>query len=145
MNVLPAAATGAMRLTLSPRLLADQLRSGARSFRPAMRHLAVAALLAAGTSSGYAAAGDDPGKPEKPVPSLNKLTVAYYDFSSDTIGFDINLRHTFKTSTAWIGVYRESSGFDQGRVGYEYDYHGAWLTLVPSVQAATHDFLGASV
>lgn len=47
--------------------------------------------------------------------------------------------------TAWIGDYHEDDGFDQARVGWEYDYHSRWLTLVPSVQAATHDFLGATI
>jgi hypothetical protein len=42
-------------------------------------------------------------------------------------------------------VYHEDDGFDQVRVGYEFDYHRDWLTLVPSVQAASHGFLGASV
>ena len=81
----------------------------------------------------------------KPEPPPNKLTVAYYDFSSGKNGFDINLRHTFKTSTAWIGGYRESTGFDQARVGYEYDYHHEWLTVVPSALAATRGFVGASL
>jgi hypothetical protein len=81
----------------------------------------------------------------KPAPPLNKLTASYYDFSSGKSGLDINLRHTFKSSTAWIGGYRESSGFDQARVGYEYDYHHEWLTLVPSGQAATRGFVGASL
>jgi len=85
---------------------------------------------------------DDAPKTEPPP---NKLTVAYYDFSSGKNGLDINLRHTFKTSTAWIGGYRESTGFDQARVGYEYDYHHEWLTLVPSAQAATRGFVGASL
>jgi hypothetical protein len=92
---------------------------------------------------GRLAAADDPAKPE-PTP-LNKLTAAYYDFSSGKHGFDINIRHTFKSSTAWIGGYRESSGFDQARAGYELDYHRDWLTLVPSVQAATRGFVGATV
>jgi hypothetical protein len=74
----------------------------------------------------------------------NKLTASYYNFSSGKNGFDVNLRHSFESSTAWIGNYRESGGFDQARVGYEYDYHHDWLTLVPSAQAATHGFLGAS-
>jgi hypothetical protein len=76
---------------------------------------------------------------------LNKLTASYYHFSSGKNGVDANLRHTFKTSTAWIGAYRESSGFDQVRLGYEYDYHHEWLTVVPSALAATHGFLGGSV
>jgi hypothetical protein len=88
-------------------------------------------------------AADNNGKPASPP--ANKLTVSYYDFSSGKGGVDVNLRHTFKSSTAWIGGYRESSGFDQARLGYEYDYHHDWLTLVPSVQAASRGFLGTSV
>jgi len=80
-----------------------------------------------------------------PPPPSNKLTLAYYDFSSGTLGYDVNLRHTFSSSTAWVGVYHEDDGFDQVRAGYEYDYHHNWLTLVPSGQAATHKFLGGTI
>src|SRR5262249_51502688 len=89
-----------------------------------------------------ATGSDDAPKPASP---LNKLTVSYYNFSSGKQGVDINLRHTFKSSTAWIGGYREGGGFDQAWMGYEYDYHRDWLTLVPSAQAATRGFLGASI
>jgi hypothetical protein len=75
----------------------------------------------------------------------NKLTLACYLFSSGTTGVDVNVRHTFDTSTVWIGDYHENAGFDQLRAGYEYDFHHDWLTLVPSVQVASHDFLGATV
>ena len=75
----------------------------------------------------------------------NKLTVAYYDFSSGTMGMDINLRHSFQWGTAWIGGYRQSDGFDQARVGFEYDYHRGWLSVVPSLQGASHGFLGATI
>ena len=91
------------------------------------------------------AAADDPEKGQPSTPPSNKLTVAYYDFSSGKGGEDINLRHTFKSSTGWIGAYHQSDGFDQARIGYEYDYHGDWLTVVPSVLAATHGFLGVSL
>jgi hypothetical protein len=60
---------------------------------------------------GVSAAADDPAKANPP---LNKLTFSHYNFSSGKDGVDLNLRHTFKSSTAWIGGYRESSGFDQG-------------------------------
>jgi hypothetical protein len=100
-------------------------------------------LVAALTSGAAAGADDDGGKASDPP--LNKLTASYYDFSSGKEGVDVNLRHTFKSSTAWIGAYHESDHFDQARVGYEYDYHNDWLTFVPSVQAATHGFLGATV
>ena len=36
-----------------------------------------------------------------------------------------------------------TTGSDQTRLGYEYDFRSKWLTLVPSVQAATHNFFGA--
>ncbi len=82
---------------------------------------------------------------QQPEPPSNKVTLAYYHFSSGTLGVDANFRHTFSSSTAWIGVYHEDDGFDQVRLGYEYDYHSRWLTLVPSVQAATHDFVGGTI
>jgi len=80
-----------------------------------------------------------------PDPPSNKLTFAYYAFSSGTHGVDINLRHSFATSTAWVGGYHETDGFDQARVGWEYDYTHAWLTLVPSLQAASHGFVGGTI
>ena len=88
---------------------------------------------------GMAMAADEP---------QNKLTLAYYDFSSGKNGVDINLRHKFKrfaSSTAWIAGYRESSGFDQARVGYQYDYQHSWLVVQTSGQAATRGFVGFSM
>jgi hypothetical protein len=101
---------------------------------------AVLILLSATAS----AAADDP-TPAAPSPPANKLTMAYYDFSSGLWGVDVNLRHTFRSSTAWVGLYQQNDRFDQARAGYEYDYHGDQLTLVPSVLAATHGFVGATL
>jgi hypothetical protein len=112
-----------------------------RRKRPA---IVLAVVLVAGLTPGLAAAADDDGG-KAPGPPLNKLTVSYYDFSSGKAGLDVNLRHTFKSSTAWIAGYHETDGFDQARAGYEYDYRNDWLTFVPSVQAATHGFLGATL
>src|SRR4029079_14415332 len=67
---------------------------------------------------------------QPPQPPSNKLTLAYYDFSSGAQGVDANIRHSFPSMTAWLGVYHEDDGFDQTRLGYEYDYHSHWLTLV---------------
>jgi hypothetical protein len=106
-----------------------------------------AALLAACLLAGNAAAQDlarPVAAPSSP-PQANKLTFAFYDFSSGKTGVDLNVRHTFQSSTAWIGGYRQSDRFDQVRLGYEYDYHRGWLTLVPSAQAASHGFLGATI
>jgi hypothetical protein len=116
-----------------------------RRYYNAVRYLAVLLpVLWVCLHPAIGAAADDATKASS-EPLNNKLTVAYYDFSSGKKGVDINLRHTFKTSTAWIAGYRESTGFDQARVGYEYDYHRDWLTVVPSGQAATRGFVGASV
>ena len=114
-----------------------------RAARRLWLRLAVVCLLLLDSAVG-AAAHDDQGDQSAPAPA-NKLTLAYYDFSSGKNGADINLRHTFQSMTAWIGAYVENGGFDQERVGYEYDYRSRWLTLVPSVQAATHHFVGATV
>jgi len=103
----------------------------------------VGLLVMAVTTGAFAASGDS--QAPAPSPPANKLTLAYYDFSSGTTGADVNLRHTFQSSTAWLGAYHESDDFDQVRAGYEYDYHRDWLVLVPSAQAATHGFLGATI
>jgi hypothetical protein len=110
-----------------------------------MRRIVRALFLIALLTPRMAAAADDPSAEKPAEPPRNKLTVSYYDFSSGKEGLDVNLRHTFKSSTAWIGGYHENDGFDQARVGYEYDYHRDWLTFVPSVQAASHGFVGATL
>jgi hypothetical protein len=112
-----------------------------------MLAILVAIFLQSGIS--LAAGEDDCARP--PEPPRSKLTLAHYDFSSGITGEDVNVRHTFNTSsackasTAWIGAYHQSDRFDQLRVGYEYDYRTGWLTVRPSVQAATHRFVGASI
>jgi hypothetical protein len=106
--------------------------------------VAVALMVCAPPLAGDARAQEVSAAPQEPSPR-NKLTLAYYNFSSPVSGFDLNLRHTFESTTGWIGVYRQADGFDQVRAGYEYDYHHDWVTFVPSVQAATHGFVGATV
>ena len=108
-----------------------------------MRSAVLVTLFILGAAT-CALAGDEDGSQPKAPPS-NKLTLAWYDFSSGTTGVDVNLRHSFKSMTGWLGSYHEDDGFDQARVGYEYDYHSTWVTLVPSVQAATHNFFGGTV
>lgn len=103
---------------------------------------AVLAALVSCLCPAIALAAKDNGPPAEPS---NKLTLAYYGFSSGKTGVDANLRHTFKSSTAWIGGYREANGFDQARVGYEWDYSSERFTFIPSAQAATRGFLGVSV
>ena len=107
---------------------------------------AFAMLLDGAAARPALAAPGDANTSPAPAPSFrNKLTMAFYDFSSGKTGADVNLRHTFAASTAWLGVYHESTGSDQVRAGYEYDYSRDWLRFVPSVQAATKGVLGATV
>jgi hypothetical protein len=106
-----------------------------------LRAIALVVITGMLTTAPLLAADEGTSQPEP----KNKLTVAYYDFSSGLQGYDVNIRHTFATSTAWVGAYHESDRFDQARAGYEYDYQRGWLTFVPSVQAATHGFVGATV
>src|SRR4249920_3366799 len=61
-----------------------------------------------GLASVAAAAGDLDTPEPAPAAFANKLTMAGYAFSSGTFGFDANLRHTFATTTAWLGTYHES-------------------------------------
>jgi hypothetical protein len=110
------------------------------SFFPVLSVLLMVCLFSAD-----GAAADEPDAGQPSTPPANKLTLAFYDFSSGKKGFDVNLRHTFKSSTGWVAAYHQTDGFDQARVGYEYDYHGDWLTVVPSVQAATHGFVGGTL
>src|SRR5262245_50192390 len=113
-----------------------------RAEQPALFAATMVVGLTIATAVASAADDDAQAKPAEP---RNKLTIAYYTFSSDKQGADINLRHTFSSSTAWVGAYHESDGFDQVRVGYEYDYRSDWLTLVPTALAASRGFLGATV
>jgi hypothetical protein len=106
---------------------------------------ASSSVAAESPSPTVAATADDDDAQQRSAPPPNKLTVAYYSFSSDRAGIDINLRHTFSSSTAWIGGYHQGDGFDQTRLGYEYDYRGKWLTLIPSALVASHGFVGATL
>jgi hypothetical protein len=52
---------------------------------------------------------DEPAAPmSEPAAWSNKLTLSYYYFSSGNKGVDLNLRHSFESSTGWIGAYRET-------------------------------------
>lgn len=107
--------------------------------------LAVAAAVCVVTLAGVRVQADDEASSTPPAAAMNrKLTVSYYAFSSHDTGVDVNLRDTLGSHTFWGGAYHESSGFDQLRFGYEYDLRREWLTLIPSVQVASHGFVGAT-
>jgi hypothetical protein len=61
--------------------------------------ICVVVLLIACLQPGVGAAADDSDAKTQGTPTPNKLTLAFYNFSSGTTGEDVNLRHTFKSTT----------------------------------------------
>ncbi|MGE5621468.1 MAG: hypothetical protein ACM3VY_00430 [Candidatus Bathyarchaeota archaeon] len=74
-----------------------------------------------------------------------KLTPSYYLTSNEPEATDLNLRANHGGHALWLGHYRRSSEFEQTRAGYEYTAQAPWGQLVPSLQVATHGFVGGSV
>ncbi|MFN7982136.1 MAG: hypothetical protein U0Q11_09780 [Vicinamibacterales bacterium] len=105
----------------------------------------VAACLMTLAAAAVHAAPDASNTPPPSTELNRKLTVSAYTFSSDDTGVDVNLRDTVGNHTFWGGAYHQSNGFDQLRAGYEYDLRRPRVTLIPSVQVASHGFVGATV
>lgn len=74
-----------------------------------------------------------------------KLTPTYYHSSAENPAWDINLRGSLGAHNAWVGHYRQHQDFRQTRLGYDYTWDAPFGKLVPSVQYATHGFLGGSL
>lgn len=74
-----------------------------------------------------------------------KLTPSWYRSDDGTRAGDINLRANTETQTAWLGYYRDKSGFAQTRAGYENKLDGGWLRTVLSAQVASGGFVGGSI
>ena len=66
-----------------------------------------------------------------------KLTFGRYASSDDNPAIDVNLRAGFGPHTAWVGMYRESSGFRQARAGYEYRLEAGSSRTTFSIQSAS--------
>lgn len=74
-----------------------------------------------------------------------KLTPSYYATSHSKSALDLNLRADYAAHAVWLGEYKRGSEFEQTRIGYEYTAALAHARLVPSVQWASHGFLGGSL
>ena len=74
-----------------------------------------------------------------------KLTPTYLRTRGESDATDLNLRANQGAHALWIAHYRQSGGFEQSRVGYEFAGQWRYLKLVPSLQAATHGFVGGSL
>ena len=74
-----------------------------------------------------------------------KLTPSYYATSNEKDATDVNLRANYGPHALWLGEYRRGNEFDQTRTGYEYTADMPWGQVVPSLQLASHGFVGGSL
>lgn len=74
-----------------------------------------------------------------------KLSAAYYDTARETAATDVNLRANHGPHALWLGDYHRGNEFAQTRIGYEGDIDTEFGRLVPSMQLATHGFVGGSL
>ena len=72
-----------------------------------------------------------------------KLTVGEYAVEDES-DLDVNVRYTVGDWSGWLG-YFDSREIGQLRLGLEYDLREHWLYTVPSVQLASHGFVGGSM
>ena len=74
-----------------------------------------------------------------------KLTPSYYVTTHVKDATDLNLRANHGPHAYWLGYYRRDGEFEQTRMGYEYTAQIPYGQLVPSLQLATHGFVGGSI
>ncbi len=74
-----------------------------------------------------------------------KFTAGVYDYGSDQ-GKDLNLRWSEGEAHAWVGHYEDRSFGRQDRAGADTSWAANdWLSLQPSLQAASGGFWGGSL
>jgi len=74
-----------------------------------------------------------------------KFTPSYYSTSNQPGAADINLRANNGPHAIWLAYYQQSNVFEQARTGYEFTGTTPLGTIVPSLQLATHGFVGGSI
>lgn len=74
-----------------------------------------------------------------------KFTSALYSERDSPLASDQNLRGNLGEHTTWIGHYQRGGQFAQTRAGYEYTVKLPFGQVIPSLQAATHGFVGGAV
>lgn len=74
-----------------------------------------------------------------------KLTPSYYRISDGNNAADLNLRAGYGNHVGWVGLYRDRSGYEDFRAGYEKHADLGAARLVLSAQVASGGFLGGSV
>ena len=76
---------------------------------------------------------------------LFKLTPSYYVTTHTKDAIDLNLRANHGPHAIWLGYYRRGGEFEQARTGYEYTAQFSFAQIVPSLQFASHGFVGGSI
>lgn len=106
--------------------------------------------LSVALACGTAAYADAPSTTESELSSEQdwsfKFTPSYYATTHQSDAVDLNLRAKRGPQAVWLGYYQQADTFEQARTGYEYTAQPFSLVqLVPSLQMATHGFLGGSI
>lgn len=74
-----------------------------------------------------------------------KFTPSYYVTTHEKDAVDLNLRANHGPHAIWLGHYQRGGEYEQTRTGYEYTAQIPFGQLVPSLQFATHGFIGGSI
>ena len=101
-------------------------------------------LLSGACPAGVPATPDANESPEAETWAF-KLTPSYYATTHQRDATDINLRANHGPHAVWLGYYRRGDEFEQTRTGYEYTAQLPYTQLVPSLQLASHGFVGGSL
>jgi hypothetical protein len=98
-------------------------------------------------ASGAYADPTPPGETDEVAPEAwaFKFTPSYYFTTNQPGAYDLNLRANNGSHAVWLGYYRQTNEFEQTRTGYEYTMQTSFVQLVPSLQVATHGFVGGSI
>jgi hypothetical protein len=105
--------------------------------------LSLVIILAAGAAHADASRPGESGSGGEPL--AFKLTPSFYATSDQRSATDTNLRANLGNHAVWLGYYQRGGEFKQTRSGYEYSADLPFGKLVPSLQIATHGFLGGSL
>lgn len=102
-------------------------------------------VLASGALADRSSPGDLPLPASAAADWQFKLTPTYLATPGAAAATDWNLRANNGPHALWLAYYRQPGQFAQARTGYEFTQQWSYLKLVPSLQAASHGFFGASL
>ena len=102
-------------------------------------------LIVSGALAAASVAVADSDAPSIATQPAYKFTAGGYSFSDHTAGLDLNLRRSSEIGNAWVGYFRlADQSITQWRTGWDNSY-GSTVRVSPSIQFATHGFVGGSI